>query len=426
MAEIGKLPAGRHGGLIDPGNSAIDGVDLKPVFDLDFMAGRAYCHRIVNPAAPTATRASAANRYWLQPADDVGVNVLRYAQKSTIGHLNGLLIEGADQNVIIRNYESVYQAGDWVTNGFILPSTVNVPDLYGGGAIQAIEADVGEGYMCQQPTLTAVKWIVAALVYTDGSAVTASDMRMSAAAAAAFAGLASTYEHVGGGVYLVWAVFTATAAVWNVGINVRRGKTINFSLLSCYLAVPTNEGGDFPRSPIPNATGAAITRAADIYAHSADNNIGLDEGTIDVEFVAPCSEAEAATFLRIISIYKDGNNRIEVYYDAGANTVLFRHRVGAVSVDASGALGHSRGDIVKIRCPFGADIEGLKDTIFYASINNAAWSEIASHNGPLGGNLPAGATIYIGQYGTGVSHLGSLIRRVRIFNYVKVGLPGDF
>lgn len=388
--------------------SAVEPIPVgpKPLLDIEFP-GKIY-HRGDGPLA--ISRASAACRYWEHPADLVGVDVARYWPGK------GLLIEGADQNVLIEN--TVYDVANWSTNGNLTPTDDTDINLYDGHSFKLVEL-AGVGQLYQTVTVTAEDYIVSFLAYTDGSAVTTADI--DAFADTAFTNEIGTtyYESLGGGVYLCWGEFTATAADWHVGIEVKANKTVYISLLTCHKSAPTNEGFSGPRSLIPSGA-APTTRAPEVVTIPADGNIGLSEGTIDVMWTAGCSEA-SANLNFILSIYKDASNEIYVY--VFNSKTYFRHNVAGNILDSNGVIGFSRNDFVKIRCCYGSNIEGTKDTILYASVNNGAWSEIASAATPLGGTFPTGATINLGRRGSAIGYVSSFIRRVTIWKEAKVGIP---
>lgn len=86
----------------------------------------------------------------------------------------------------------------------------------------------------QTRTLTAEDYVICFLAYTDGSPVTSADV-------VPFAGRGFTneigefhYEHRGGGAYLCWGTFTAAAAPWRVGVEVKPGKIVYIALPTCY------------------------------------------------------------------------------------------------------------------------------------------------------------------------------------------------
>lgn len=403
--------------------SVINGLTLAPLLDLDFTQGRHYAHRSVVASALTFTRASSGLDYSVQPAVLRATNIPRYMQNSAVNGLNGILIEGADINVVW--YNTVYDVLRWTVNGNLTPTDDVTVNLYDGHSFKLVEA-AGLGEIYQNVVLTAVKYVIEFLAYTDGSAVTSADVVAFADTATTNEVALTNFEHVGGGVYLCWGVFTATAAAWNVGIEVPAGKTVYVSLLTCHIAAPTSEGGDFPRSPIPNDTGASKTRAADVLTIPADGNIGLVTGTVDVEFTAPCNEVNAATDLRIVEFYSAATNIFLVSFDSVGNTTKIYHRGNSGTARTiSVALGFARNALVKMRVVYSTSLlDGTNYMILYSNIG-AGWSQVGQTNLQPTAFL-AGMTIYVGRYGAGAYSLGSLIRRIRFYGYAKVGLPGDF
>jgi len=419
----------RRLGLSDPGMGVIDDMNLAPLLDLDFTQGRHYAHRSVVASALTFTRASDGLDYAVQPAVLRATNVPRYMQNSAVDRLNGILIEGADTNIIIQN--TVYNVANWAFYSAPVMSDNTSVNLYGGHSFKMVwDGFTDISAIVQVHALTAVKYIVEALVYTNGSAVTSADMRFQANVSGGAAVYYNpTFEHVGSGVYLAWAVFTGTAVNWDVGINVRQNKTIYFSLLSCYLAAPTNEGGDFPRSPIPNSTGASITRAADLLTIPGTGNVGATEGTIDVEFVAPCSEPESGNNQYLLYYSKDANNRFLLYINPVTNAMTFTLLMGGAAACASAnTSGFARNNTVKLRFVYRqtSTLDGTNYGILYNSVNGAAWGQLCASAVQPTGVMDGSGTIYLLHNTVSVSHLGSPIRRIRIYNRAKVGLPGDF
>jgi len=236
----------------------------------------------------------------------------------------------------------------------------------------------------------------------------------------------TTFEPVGNGVSRAWGIFTGGANPFDLGVEVKANKTVCKTLLTVYPASVLNQGGLFPRSPIPNATAGAVARLAENWAAAADDNIGLSEGTIDAAFIAPCSEADARANLHIFSIYKDATHEIHGYFDHVADRMGFEHEIGVTSRIIFGAMGFARGDLVKVRVLFDAvnTIDGTNYFIVYYSVNNAAWVQLGVDAVALGGAMSAGATINVGQDGTADQYLGSFVGMLRVYDRAILGLPG--
>lgn len=401
----------RRRGLTDPGLSWLDSIDLSPLCDVDFTQGQPYAHRIVNPGV-TQTRASSGLEYWLQPAVLRGNNVARYGTFCLERYL-GLLIENADTNVIIRNIYPDYLTGDWTKAG-ITDTEVVTPDIYNGGSISLVAGGVN-GQWTQAKVLTAAGWIACIVVYTDGSAVTSADMQIVMGISPAVTTRATTFEHLGNGFYLAWAVQTATAVAWEIGLEVKANKTVYASLLSCYLS---GAPGVFPRSPIPNTTAANITRAKDVCTIAMANNVGALEGTVKAMFIAPAAESQVANDNRIVDLYKGANDRISITYFAAGNKLRVYLKMGGVAIlDLNGALGCSRGDLIKIHLAYRqpTTLDGTNYAIFWAD-DGTGWVQLAQSAVQPTGALDTTGTIHIGESSAGTLQLCGFFCRLQTYN----------
>ncbi|MDP2899142.1 MAG: hypothetical protein Q8Q12_21605 [bacterium] len=394
------------------------------LLNVDFTGEGIYIKRAAPGTTATFTRASSALEYWQQPARLAATNIPRFWPGQ------GILIEGADTNVCIRNEVSSFVDAEWTEVNLMVGRTA-LPNLYNGGSI-FITYFGGDAYHYQTKLLTAVKYIVSALVYIDPAyGAISTQMKMAAGVAGAIAGLTTNYEHLGNDVYLCWAVFTATAANWDIGFKFTLpgfGYLAYHSCLTCHIAAPTLEGGDFPRSPIPNTTGASITRAADVLTIPGTGNIGTTEGTIDVELTESSSEAQVATanIHYYFGYYQSATNYIVLYIRGGSDTTAFAIRMGgAGACDNDAAAGQVRGNNLKLRLVYrqATTLDETNYAILYRNAG-AGWGQLCvsavQPTGPLNGT----GTIYVEAWIDLVRHVNAVVRRITIWKDAKVGIPG--
>lgn len=428
---------GRKGNLMptlqDPGLSTLDGVGLCPTIDLDFTQGKPYGHRIAVPAAPTAARASSAlffqNHFHQLETDGnyttlYGNNVLRYGNNDNHSYAYeiqqrwiGLLIEGADQNVIVENTQ--YAAVNWTLAGGPTVTDDTLYKLYSGRSSKIVAVGA-EAYMFQTALLTGEDYFICFLA--AGTVLDDTALRIAAGVSGAIAGIASTHELIGTGMMLVWATFTATAANWDIGVNVRANQTMWVTLVTCCKVAPTNEGGAFPRSPIPSGA-AATTRAADSWSVAIATGWDGGAGTFDVECIAPCAENETPGYLTLLLFHVDANNTIFLRIRTASTNTEFSVKSGGGSErPIRVGLGFSRGDNLKLRGVWNsqATLDGTNYVHLYFSINNAAWALAGVHAGALGGAFVGAPTLNIGGTTT-IRHWAAPIRRVRFYPYPIVG-----
>ncbi len=290
------------------------------------------------------------------------------------------------------------------------------PNLYDGHSVQLCEAGGAAKQFCQTKTLTAQDYIVSFLARTDGSEVTSADVAPFADTALINEISEPHYEHVGDGVYLCWGKFTATAADWNVGVEVKAGKAVYVSLLTSHERGSSTDGGDFPRSLIPNDTGGSKLRASDTCTIPADGNINPSRGTIDAEFTAPCAELEANVRLMVWTIYKDGTHYWGIAISS-TGKIQFIYRGGGGEVIASAALTIARNQIIKLRALYDINkIDGTNYLILYAN-KGGGWIQLAQSAAAIGVAIPAGATIYPGGWSSAAAyHFGGFIHSLRIYD----------
>jgi peptidoglycan/xylan/chitin deacetylase (PgdA/CDA1 family) len=203
-------------------------------------------------------------------------------------------------------------------------------------------------------------------------------------------------------------------------------NVVYVSVPTCHIAAPASEGGDFPRSPIPNTTGASITRAADVLTIPAAGNIGTAEGTIDVECVAPCTEGEVSSpSLQLFRYYKDVNNDIAIRTASATDKTGFFVRMGGLSAPSEEAVsGFSRNILSKFRLSLrqANTLDGTNYVILYHNIGTG-WSTLCVSATQPSGALDVSGTIYVGEQYDGTRHWDSIIRRIRIYQNAIVGVP---
>ncbi len=86
----------------------------------------------------------------------------------------------------------------------------------------------------QTHTLTDEEYNISFLAYTDGSVVSPSDIVPFADTVFTNKISEFNYEHQGNGIYLCWGQFTASSDSWNIGVEIKPGKSVYISSLNCH------------------------------------------------------------------------------------------------------------------------------------------------------------------------------------------------
>ncbi len=212
------------------------------------------------------------------------------------------------------------------------------------------------------------------------------------------------YEHIGGGVYWCWGKFTATAAAWNVGAEVKALRTVYLNLLTCVRAGTSMASGPYPRSPIANTSTGSATRQGDSLTVTGNNNFLPDKGTLDIEFypLFPSNLPNAYQFY--FAHFYGGEGQIRLYRD-DANKLTFRMQSNGDDDSAVGTISWSRGDRVKIRVAWDCQekLDGTNYILIYGKVNDNPWAVIGAC--PTQPTPPSSdKTLYVGRAGSSAGY----------------------
>ena len=149
------------------------------------------------------------------------------------------------------------------------------------------------------------------------------------------------------------------------------------------------EQGSYPTSYIPNHSGGSVTRGADTCSKTnASSLIGQSEGTLFIECEYPRT-GSGGSARKLISV-NDGTsaNLVDMYVNAGANTLTARVRANGGQFGAIGISNNPTG-IVKIAYAYKAN-----DYVLY--INGTQYGSVTS-----GGSFTFSSALDIIQIGDG-------------------------
>jgi len=269
----------------------------------------------------------------------------------------------------------------------------------------------------QIKTLTVEEYIVSFLAYTDGSAVTSSDI-------VPFADTAFTnkisefhYEDQGGGVYLCWGKFTATATDWHVGVEVKAEKTVYISLLTCVTVGTSMASGPYPRSPIANETTGSAARQADSLTIAGSSNFQPHKGTLDTEFYPLFPSDLSNSFQFYLADFYGGDGRIRLYKN-DVDKIEFRVQANGDDDSVIGTISWNRGDRVRLRVVWNRDekLDGTNYMLMYGKVNDGPWTQIgACSTQPTAPS--SDQTLYVGRAGDSSGYeANSFISWLRIYD----------
>jgi peptidoglycan/xylan/chitin deacetylase (PgdA/CDA1 family) len=291
------------------------------------------------------------------------------------------------------------------------------PSLYGESSVRLQAPSASARQVYQVRTLSAEDYIVSFLAYKDGTAVTSADV-------VPFADIVFTneittfnYEHMGGGVYLCWGKFTATAASWNVGAEIKASKTVYLSVVTCVRAGTSMASGPYPRSPIANTSTGSATRQADSFTVSGEHNFLPDRGTLDTEFypLFPSNLPNAYQFY--FAHFFGGSGQMRLCKN-DADKIEFRIQSNGDEDFALGSISWSRGDRVRIRVAWDCreKLDGTNYILMYGRVNEGPWTQIgvcATQPTPPSSDQ----TLYVGRAGSSAGYeANSFISWLRIYD----------
>jgi peptidoglycan/xylan/chitin deacetylase (PgdA/CDA1 family) len=269
----------------------------------------------------------------------------------------------------------------------------------------------------QTQTLTAEEYVISFLAYTDGSPVTSSEVVAFADTAFTNEVTDTNYEHLGGGVYLCWGTFTATAADWNVGVEVKENKTVHISVLTCIKAGTSTASGPYPRSPIPNDTAGAAARKADSLTVAGSSNFHPDQGTLDIEFY-PLYPSDLSSSFQFCFAHLYGGDGQMSLRKGDADTIAFRIQANGDDDSVVATISWSRGDRIRVRVVWNCDekLDGTNYMLIYGRVNDGAWSQIGTCSTQP--TAPSSdQTLYVGRAGDSPGYEGnSFISWLRIYD----------
>lgn len=381
---------------------------LKPDLYVIFTGDRMY-HKYASTGNTLAfSRASDALDMSVFPPVLVSSNVVRYN--------GGVSVEPEATNLVKRNV--VFDASKWTVEAGLTLSDDTTINLYDGHSFKCVCGAANKAFYGNPAVvLTADEYAIECLVYTDGSAVTSSDMQLYADSA-----LATTFKPYGGGAYVAYATFTATAAGWDLGCQIKANKTVYVSLVTCWRYDIADGSWNFPQSFIPNDTDANVKRERDILTVLGAGYCDGNQVTADLAYHTLMDMADH-----------------NVHYTLSMDAVTRYHNIFGFSLGAgsmvklanytllvpSGSYSWSRGDLVKVRVLHSTtDLEGGKRAILYTRLNDGAWSEEDSMV-DVTEAIPSSALIGVGLLSDGnFGQTISGIKFVRIWNGRALYPPG--
>jgi len=329
-------------------------------------------------------------------------------------------VDSSDANALSELIQYVQNKGmPIVTRSQAFANLLCQPEepLYKATSLKCQNVSASARQLYQARTLTAEDYIISFLAYTDGSPVTSSEVVPFADTA--FTNEISTfqYEHLGGGVYLCWGKFTATAENWNVGLEVKGNKTVYVSLPTCIAAGASQASGPYPRSPIANETTGSVSRQADSLTVAGNANFEPSRGTLDIEFYPLHPSDLSSSYAFYLAHFYGGDGQMRLYKD-DANQLTFRIQANGDDDSVVGTIGWSRGDRVKVRVVWDCEetLDGTNHMLMFAKVNEGAWSQIgACATQP---SAPSSEqTLYVGRAGDSAEYeANAFISWLRIYD----------
>lgn len=289
--------------------------------------------------------------------------------------------------------------------------------LYNATSLKCQNVSAMAKQLYQVKTMTAEEHVISFLTYTDGAPVTSSEVVP--LADTAFTNEISTfhYEHLGGGVYLCWGKFTATAENWNIGLEVKGNRMVYVSLPTCIAAGASQASGPYPRSPVANETTGSVSRQADSLTVAGNANFEPSRGTLDIEFYPLHPSDLSSSYEFYLAHFYGGDGQMRLYKD-DANQLTFRIQANGDDDSVVGTISWSRGDRVKVRVVWDCEetLDGTNHMLMFARVNEGAWSPIgACATQP---SAPSSEqTLYVGRAGDAAGYeANAFISWLRIYD----------
>ncbi|NQT84522.1 hypothetical protein HQ563_15985, partial [bacterium] len=291
------------------------------------------------------------------------------------------------------------------------------PNLCEGRSVQLCESGGAAKQFHQAKTLTAEDYVVSFLAYTDGSEITSADLAPFADTALSNEISQFHYEHQGGGIYLCWGTFTATAADWNVGVEVKANKRAYISLLTCLKGGTSKASGPYPRSPVANSTTAPKARQADSLTVGGSSNFDGNKGTLDIELYPMFPSNLANDFEFCCAHFYGGAGEVRLFRDT-PDEIKFRVQGNGDDETVTGTVSWNRGDRVKIRVVWNCQqtLDGTNYMLIFARVNGGDWTQIGEC--PSQPTAPSSdQTLYVGRRGDSAGYeANSFISWLRIYD----------
>jgi len=228
---------------------------------------------------------------------------------------------------------------------------------------------------------------------------------------------AFNYEHQGNGTYWCWGKFTATAANWNIGVEVKALRTVFLSLLTCVKAGASMASGPYPRSPIVNTSAGSATRQADSLTVTGSQNFQPSKGTLDVELYPLFPSSLSNSYQFYFAHFFGGSGQMRLSKN-DADKIEFRIQSNGDDDFALGTISWSRGDRVRIRVAWDCQekLDGTNYILIYGRVNEGPWTQIgACFTQPTAPS--SDQTLYVGRAGSSAGYeANSFISWLRIYD----------